>query len=109
MERVLGDRVAIASSTNSCGTGLRGLTANRASPSGRKERLRDFDMRAKNRAPFILPTNDDFISLTWHLANCHLPGSQAVSRRVIAHWRPLEILIARNCTDSDLRLWGSLA
>ena len=54
MERVVGDSVAIASSTNSCGTGLRGLPANRASSSGRKDVLRrDFDMRAKNRAPFI--------------------------------------------------------
>jgi hypothetical protein len=33
---------------------LRGLTSNRTSSSGREDVLRrDFDMRAKNRAPFI--------------------------------------------------------
>src|ERR1035441_10918808 len=71
MERVVGDSVAIASSTNSCGTGLRGLTANRASSSGRKDVLRrDFDMRAKIALRSFLPADDDFISLTCHLANC---------------------------------------
>src|SRR5579872_4735757 len=54
MDRVLGDSVAIASSTNSCGTGLRGFTENSVSSSGREDVLRrDFDLRAKNCAPFI--------------------------------------------------------
>src|SRR5579863_1529937 len=45
MERVIGDSGPIASSTNSCGTGLRCLIGKRASSSGRKDVLRrDFDM-----------------------------------------------------------------
>ena len=55
MGRVLGESEAIASNTNSCGTGLRRLTTKRVSSSGAVSRrdfgVRVFDMTCRNLVP----------------------------------------------------------
>jgi len=70
MGRVRGDREAIASSTNSCGTGLRGLTEKGEASSGRTGELRrGFAMQTTVRVPLISAFSNYGISPDGYVAN----------------------------------------